>query len=443
MNSSSLSISVAMRVLCAFFFFVGQCNSIHFAFDNIINGDDVIVGFEYDCSTDPQFSPDMKNTVERAAAQGFECQCHAVVTLDNYIIRFHRMGAFRGPPVLLLHGYLTASEQWLVRSRSEDLPSILADKGFDVWIGNFRGNTYGRNHTYLSPDQQETSARFWNFTLHELGYYDVPSMVDYIRKVSGGGRAVSLVGYSIGATVALITASTRPDYNHKINLIVLLAPYAFTSKEINLQALFQHLHIDESIESFMHEEEPMEIFSRKRSRIRFFNRNCGPRSLSHFSCVSIIVICFGVGQVHHHNKDALHKMLISYMSGTSSKLVEHMSQMFHEGKLLKYQYNENDEIELYPLKKIAVPVSVHSSVGDNVADPASMELLIQHLPEKSLIGRYLIPESYTHIDYFLSRNARKDVYRDIIDTLNKVKDNHAVTSPYIKINEDGVEVMSE
>lgn len=42
---------------------------------------------------------------------------------------------------------------------------LLADTNlFDVWLINFRGNYYSRDHSFLDPD---TDAMFWDFSFEE------------------------------------------------------------------------------------------------------------------------------------------------------------------------------------------------------------------------------------------------------------------------------------
>ena len=43
-----------------------------------------------------------------------------------------------------------------------------AELGFDVWMGNSRGNKYSKNHRYLDATEKD----FWNFSFYELGKYD-------------------------------------------------------------------------------------------------------------------------------------------------------------------------------------------------------------------------------------------------------------------------------
>ena len=57
---------------------------------------------------------------------------------------------------------------------------MMSEQGYDVWLINFRGNAYSRNHTVRSPnksqtilsqflDPDKTAGPFWNFTWWEMG----------------------------------------------------------------------------------------------------------------------------------------------------------------------------------------------------------------------------------------------------------------------------------
>lgn len=68
--------------------------------------------------------------------------------------------------------------------------------GFDVWLGNNRGTTMSRKHSKLDPD---LDPRFWEFSFPELGDFDMPAQIDFIREKTGA-KKITYIGHSQGTT---------------------------------------------------------------------------------------------------------------------------------------------------------------------------------------------------------------------------------------------------
>lgn len=95
-------------------------------------------------------------------------------------------------------------------NKRENSPAfIAADQGFDVWLGNIRGNKYSRKHESLNPDTDEEA--FFAYSLTDHGAFDIPAMINYIKNKTGVDK-LSYVGHSMGTSMMFYLASTNPEF---------------------------------------------------------------------------------------------------------------------------------------------------------------------------------------------------------------------------------------
>lgn len=125
-----------------------------------------------------------------------------------------------------MHGLLSCSADWINIGPEKSLAYKLADLGYDVWMGNARGNAESRKHKTLDPDSDKKA--FWSFSWNEIGSIDLPATIDYILAETNQEQ-LQYVGFSQGTTSFFVLASSRPEYNSKIKLATLLAPAAEVS----------------------------------------------------------------------------------------------------------------------------------------------------------------------------------------------------------------------
>lgn len=94
-------------------------------------------------------------------------------------------------------------------------------------MGNARGNIYSRKHLLYDPDGSPSDrAKFWTFTWHEIGVYDLPTMIDYVLKKTRQQK-MFYAGHSQGNTAFYVMCSEKPQYNAKIKMMHALAPVAY------------------------------------------------------------------------------------------------------------------------------------------------------------------------------------------------------------------------
>jgi hypothetical protein len=82
------------------------------------------------------------------------------------------------PVVFMQHGLMDAADAFVMNWADVAPAFVTSRAGYDVWMGNTRGNTYSRAHLTLDPDYNK--KKFWAFDFSEMGTYDIPANLDYI-----------------------------------------------------------------------------------------------------------------------------------------------------------------------------------------------------------------------------------------------------------------------
>ena len=128
-----------------------------------------------------------------------------------------------GKVVFLQHGLGSHSDTFITH-KEESLSVTLANAGFDVWLGNNRGNKYCRTNTNPDIDPDTNPAAFFDYSFYELGKYDAPTQIDFVLGKTGRSK-LTYVGHSQGTSQMFSALSEHHgDLQNKVEFFIALAP---------------------------------------------------------------------------------------------------------------------------------------------------------------------------------------------------------------------------
>ncbi|CAN0878880.1 Triacylglycerol lipase 1 [Linum grandiflorum] len=343
---------------------------------------------------------------------GYPCTEHTIETTDGYLLALQRVSSRngnissnRGPPVLLQHGLFMGGDCWFLNSPEESLGFILADQGFDVWVGNVRGTFWSHGHVSLSEDDKE----FWDWSWQELAMYDLAEMMHHIY--SATSSKVFLVGHSQG-TIMSLAALSQPKIVEMVEAAALLCPISYLD---HVTAPLVHkmvtMHVDQMITAMgIHQ-----LNFRSEFLINLLDSLC--EGLLHcddlLSSITGDNCCFNSSRIDFYLDYEPHP--------SSAKNLRHLFQMIRKGTFAQYDYGTFKNLKQYgqaspPVFDLSlIPDSLPLWMGygglDGLADIDDMQHTLKELLCKTEL---LYLENYGHIDFLLSVRGKEDVYDHII-----------------------------
>ena len=173
----------------------------------------------------PEFAMSAVQIIQK---NGLEVMTYSVTTEDDYVLgnfRIRAPGFVEGSPaVFLQHGLFDSSDCWIINNEKVAPAFQLARAGYDVYMGNNRGNYYSNKNLHLDPVTDDKEFHDYSFT--KYGKYDLTAQVQKAIDMSGQEK-VTFMGHSQGTTQMFYELSQNQDWiNERVNLFVALAPIA-------------------------------------------------------------------------------------------------------------------------------------------------------------------------------------------------------------------------
>ncbi|XP_004680955.2 PREDICTED: lipase member N [Condylura cristata] len=359
------------------------------------------------------------NISEIITYNGYPSEEYEVTTKDGYILSINRIphgqkDARTGPrPVVYLqHALFADNACWLENYANGSLGFLLADAGYDVWMGNSRGNTWSRRHKTLSVTDEE----FWAFSFDEMAKYDLPGIIDFIVNKTGQER-LYFIGHSLGTTIGFVAFSTMPELAQRIKMNFALSPVVSFKYPTGIFTSFFLLPNSVIKRTFGTKGFFLEDKSRKISSIKICNNK-----ILWVICSEFMSLWAGSNK-KNMNMSRMDVYMSHAPTGSSIQNILHIKQLYRSDEFRAYDWGSEAENMLhynqshppqYDLTAMKVPTAVWVGGHDVLITLQDVARLLPQI--RNLRYFDLLPE-WNHFDFIWGLDAAQRVYSKIIDLM--------------------------
>ncbi|ULT90969.1 hypothetical protein L3Y34_008924 [Caenorhabditis briggsae] len=376
--------------------------------------------------TDPELNMNTSQIIER---WGYKAEVHTVTTEDGYILEMQRIPNGKKsvswpngkkPVVLMQHGLLACASDWVVNLPDQSAAYVFADAGFDVWLGNVRGTTYGRKHTTLDPKE----TPFWQFSWDEMAQYDLTAMVDHVLAMTGQEN-LYYMGHSQGTLIMFtrLAKDTDGSFAKKIKRYFALAPIGSVKNIKGFLSYFAHKFSPEfdgwydlfGSKDFL----PDNWITKEASK-----DICGSSEKEAEMCDNELFLIAGP-ESNQWNASRTAVYSSQDPAGTSTQNIVHWMQMVRHGrvpafdwgkKINKKKYGQDTPPE-YDFSAIkGTKIHLYWSDDDWLGDPTDIhDFLLKEL-NPAVIAENVNLKNFNHLDFSWGLSATPEVYLPALKT---------------------------
>lgn len=275
-------------------------------------------------------------------------------------------------------------------------------------LGNNRGNKYSKKSIHHPP----TSVEFWDFSIDEFAFHDIPDTISYILEATRQ-PCLSYIGFSQGTAQSFASLAVHPKLNDQVDVFIALAP-AMSPAGLNNGIV--HTLITAS---------PQVLFL-------LFGRRSILSSAPMWQEIlypPIFVRAIDIGldflfgwkarNISTSQKLAAYPHLYSF---TSTKSVVHWFQIIRNKSFQMYDDDVQPPVSLgsaskytkvakYPTRNIKTPIVLVYGGSDSLVD---IQVMLRELPNRTVVTE--IPH-YEHLDFLWARDVDAQVFQHVFDAL--------------------------